>query len=56
MDIDTDECFKRAEQHLDQSVRHLCAHRCYMRAFAPCRDWLLLRKTIHEVADATVGT
>jgi hypothetical protein len=53
---DAEECWKRAELHLDRSVRHLCPDRCYMRAFAPCRDWLSLRNTIHQLTDLSVGT
>ncbi len=26
-------------RHLEKSVRHLCAHRCYYRAYAPARAW-----------------
>jgi hypothetical protein len=51
-----EECWKRAELHLDRSVRHLCPHRCYMRAFAPCRDWFSLRKSIHQLTDLSIGT
>lgn len=50
------ECWKRAENVLDQSLRHLCLHRCYMRAFAPCRDWFLLRKDLHQMTDISLGT
>jgi hypothetical protein len=51
-----EECWKRAELHLDRSVRHLCSGRCYMRAFAPCRDWLSLRNSIHQLTDLSIGT
>jgi hypothetical protein len=51
-----EECWKRAELHLDRSVRHLCSNRCYMRAFAPSRDWLSLRNTIRQLTDHSVGT
>jgi hypothetical protein len=53
---DPEECWKRAELHLDRSVRHLCSDRCYMRAFAPYRDWLSLRNSIHQLTDLSVGT
>jgi hypothetical protein len=53
---DAEDCWKRAELHLDRSVRHLCSDRCYMRAFAPCRDWLSLRNSIHQSTDLSVGT
>jgi hypothetical protein len=53
---DAEECWKDAELHLDRSVRHLCSNRCYMRAFAPCRDWLSLRNSIHHLTDLSVGT
>jgi hypothetical protein len=53
---DAEECWKRAERHLDRSVRHLCSNRCYMRAFAPCRDWLSLRNSTHQLTDLSIGT
>jgi len=44
-------CWERMEKGLLRSVRHLCPQRCYMRAFAPCRDWYALKK---EVLSSTV--
>ena len=32
-----------AEEH---SLRHLCPNQCFQRAFAPSREWIVLRKTL----------
>lgn len=34
-----------AKQHM---LRHLCDHQCYLRAFAPQRDWLALRNAVQD--------
>jgi hypothetical protein len=34
-----------AEQH---SVRHLCPNQCFLRAFAPIREWMVLRKKLEK--------
>jgi hypothetical protein len=34
-----------AEQH---SVRHLCPNQCFLRAFAPSREWMVLRKKLEK--------
>jgi hypothetical protein len=40
-------CYARlVEQNVSFAVRHLCSHRCYMRAFAPYRAWYALRKRV----------
>jgi hypothetical protein len=36
------------EEKLSYCVRHLCPHRCYMRAYAPYRDWHALRASLVE--------
>ena len=36
-----------AEQH---ALRHLCTNQCFLRAFAPSRDWLSLRKHLKTIA------
>jgi hypothetical protein len=38
------------------SVRHLCSYACYLRAFAPVREWHYLRKAVLEYSDKPVGT
>lgn len=34
-----------AKQHM---LRHLCDHQCYLRAFAPQRDWFALRNAVKD--------
>ena len=34
-----------AEQH---SLRHLCPNQCFLRAFAPSREWMILRKRLEK--------
>jgi len=36
------------EDILSRSVRHLCGNNCYLRAYAPAREWHALRKTIRD--------
>ena len=36
-----------AERH---ALRHLCTNQCFLRAFAPSRDWLSLRKHLKTIA------
>ena len=49
-------CLDVAAQAAEASVRHLCSHGCYLKAFAPCRDWIQLRKTLHDETDMPLGT
>ena len=35
-----------AEEH---ALRHLCPNQCFLRAFAPSRDWMVLRKNLKKV-------
>lgn len=42
------QCWKRAERRVQRSVRHLCPFRCYMRAYAPLRNWHSLRLMVIE--------
>ena len=37
-------------------VRHLCPHQCFLRAFAPSRDWIALRRALQCHTDASVDT
>jgi len=39
------------EQRLDHAVRHLCSCKCYLRAFAPCRDFWSLRQAVTAALD-----
>ena len=36
------------ERSIHKSVRHLCAHQCYMKAYAPVREWYKLRSALHR--------
>lgn len=49
-------CWEKANLRIQYSVRHLCPQKCYLRAFAPVRESLLLRKAVHERTDAPLGT
>jgi hypothetical protein len=50
-------CWEIAEERLQYSARHLCRYRCYMRAYAPYRDWFALRKAlIQEQTGASIDT
>ena len=40
---------------LIQSVLHICSHACYLRAFAPLRDWHSLRTSISELSGRSPG-
>ena len=35
-----------AEEH---SLRHLCPNQCFLRAFAPSREWMILRKKLEKL-------
>jgi hypothetical protein len=39
----------------EHQLRHLCRHGCYLKAFAPSRDWVTLRQTIHRRTDQSMG-
>jgi len=49
-------CWELEDLRIQHSVRHLCSNRCYMRAYAPVREFVLLRKAVHELTDAPLGT
>lgn len=46
------------EQTLDfhRSICHLCPHACYLRAFAPLREWHYLRASCAEISESSPGT
>lgn len=44
---------QEAEFFINHSVRHLCEHKCYLRAFAPARDWHALRTRVDERAECS---
>lgn len=47
-------CHEAAEQMIHYAVRHLCQHGCYVRAYAPSREWHSLRtKLYHQNKRAT---
>uniref|UniRef100_A0A7S4AAU8 Uncharacterized protein n=1 Tax=Pseudo-nitzschia australis TaxID=44445 RepID=A0A7S4AAU8_9STRA len=33
----------------EKSLRHLCPNQCYLRAFAPSREWMILRKKLQKL-------
>ena len=48
-------CWERENIRIQHSVRHLCSNRCYMRAFAPVREWVSLRESVQEMTDVSLG-
>jgi hypothetical protein len=34
------------EEYLQRSVRHVCSHLCYLRAYAPYREWIHLQQQL----------
>ena len=44
---------KELEATLSLSASHLCRHNCYLRAFAPAREWHTLRATICHYANVS---
>ena len=48
-------CWKQSDQAIQQSVRHLCPYRCYLRAYSPFREWLFVRRDVHKVTDFPLG-
>lgn len=53
--VNTFYCWELAEERLQKAVQHLCPHRCFMRAYAPYRDWFSLRKIlVHEHTSASI--
>lgn len=47
--------FQASDSCQPVSVRHLCKSACYLRAFAPTREWHYLRKAIMEFSDESPG-
>ena len=33
----------------EKSLRHLCPNQCYLRAFAPSREWMILQKKLEKL-------
>ena len=48
-------CLEVAAIAAEESVRHLCANGCYLKAYSPCRDWIEFRHAIHQHTDVPVG-
>jgi hypothetical protein len=48
-------CIELVGSLIEKQVRHLCQHGCYLRAFAPCREWIALSKDIDEQFDQPAG-
>lgn len=48
-------CLEYANYAIQQSCRHLCLYGCYLRAFAPFREWVMLRNEVHKMTDVSVG-
>ena len=48
-------CIEITGKGMEENVRHLCSNRCFYRAFCPARDWVALRKALHEQTDECIG-
>lgn len=44
-------CYEVVGRSIENGVRHLCSHQCYMKAYAPVRDWWLCRQFIATTRD-----
>mmetsp|Transcript_27662 Transcript_27662/g.39561 ORF Transcript_27662/g.39561 Transcript_27662/m.39561 type:complete len:502 (+) Transcript_27662:130-1635(+) len=42
------QCSMWLERAIHCSVRHLCEHQCYLKAYLPVREWSKLRATLHK--------
>lgn len=49
-------CCDEAILELQSNVCHLCSHGCYLRAFAPQREWHALRGSVADLSEASPGT
>ena len=52
---DNTPCLLVVGQVAERCVRHLCANRCYLRAFAPSRDWVAMRKDLAKATTEPIG-
>ena len=43
---DAEPCWRKLEEHLENSVRHLCDCQCFLRAFTPYRNWFALQTSL----------
>ena len=48
-------CVEIVGTQMEQAVRHLCDSGCFLRAFAPCREWIFLRQTLSSLTDKPIG-
>jgi len=48
-------CCNEKFLELQRRVCHLCSHGCYLRAFAPLREWHYLRASVAELSEASPG-
>ena len=44
---------RKLEDNISTAVSHLCKYNCYLRAFAPAREWHCLRSTICHYANVS---
>ena len=51
---ENDDKERLAEARMHGCVRHLCAQRCFMRAYAPCREWCALRRNLRNETRGSV--
>ncbi|CAJ1940174.1 unnamed protein product [Cylindrotheca closterium] len=47
-------CTRQMEERMEHAIRHLCPHQCFLKAYAPSREWVFFRKEIHERTDERI--
>lgn len=47
-------CTLQMESKIQEAVCHLCPHQCFVKAFAPSREWVFFRKELHERTDEPI--
>lgn len=48
-------CCDECTLDFQRRLCHLCPHGCYLRAFAPLREWHSLRESVAEISDVSPG-
>jgi hypothetical protein len=46
-------CCDECTLDFQRRLCHLCPHGCYLRAFAPLREWHSLRESVAEISDVS---
>lgn len=48
-------CVEITGNAMEKGVRHMCSNRCFLRAFAPSREWVFFRKAVHAITDESLS-